>query len=75
MLAVVRAEAPPPEVGFQQVQQPGHGAEEQHPVAGPVQLDEQPVQHTQLTTLPQQLRLICSPVRWVAQRRVVADLQ
>ena len=75
MLASFRAEAPPPEVSLQQVQQPGHGTEQQHPVPSAVQLDEQPVQHAQLATLPQQLRLVCPPVWWVAQRGVVAHLE
>ncbi|KAA6429501.1 MAG: hypothetical protein FRX49_00893 [Trebouxia sp. A1-2] len=37
-------------------------------------LDEQPVQHTQLATLPQQLRLVGPKVWGVAQGRVVAHL-
>ena len=68
------SKAPPPDVGLQQVQQPCHGAEQQHSVTGAVQLDEQPVQHTQLATLPQQLCLVSPVVGGVAQGRVVAHL-
>lgn len=74
MVSALGTEAPPPEVSLQHVQQAGHGAEEQHSVASTVQLDEQPVQHTQLATLPQQLCLVCAIVRGVAQGRVVAHL-
>lgn len=75
MLAPFGAKAPPSEVGLQQVQQAGHGTEQQHSVPGAVQLDEQPVQHAQLATLPQQLCLVCPPVWWIAQGRVITHLE
>ena len=73
-LTALSPEPPPPDVSLQQVQQPSHGAEQQHPVTSAVQLDQQPVQHTQLAALPQQLCLVGPIVRGVAQGGVVAHL-
>lgn len=69
------ADLPPSQIALQQIQQAGHGAEQQHSVPSAMQLDEDFVQHAQLATLAQHLCLVCDVVWRVAQGWVVAHLQ
>ena len=53
----------------------GHGGEEQHAVAGGVQLDEEAVENLHLAALPHQQRWVKVRVARVAQHRMVAHLR
>lgn len=72
--ALIGAPAAPGEVGLQQVQQLGHGGEEEHAVARRMELYQHAVQHLELAAAPHEHRSVVVIRRWVAQARVIAYL-
>eukprot|EP00951_Prasinocladus_malaysianus_P028367 scaffold258209_cov49-Prasinocladus_malaysianus.AAC.2 len=64
---------PPLEIALEDVEQLGHGGEEQHPVLGVEELDQQPVKHHHLAALGDPLHGL-DEERRVGKQRVIAHL-
>ena len=72
--ALIGAPPAPAQVGLQQVQELGHGGEEEHAVARRMELDQHAIQDLELAAAPHEHRRVVVVGGRVAQARVVAHL-